>query len=252
MSHDGQELHRVSIPENMTSRGTGEVVALQDATVFDFMPALIGSRFQEVPELTERVHRDSLPGPYMALQYAYHEYALLCLDEGSLTDAIDAYRHSLENATGFIAAISQIRDNALLNESEVASLRLDVRFGALEQALMSAIWEGEVAFHPDDYAGFVKQVKAQEESRKGLGHMFFRSRNEARRGVEGATVSFSSIGGEYLSLLVEMHDYPMALYVAKELGLEEEIALLQQKADEAEKVDPRLRAIVDKNLPDSW
>jgi hypothetical protein len=240
----------VRIPAEFTSRGTGELVPLSEASEFDYMPQLIGSRFQEQPGLQAKIHADfvvSGSAPFLTAMSAYQEYAELLLMRGNLEGAVDAYKTSLYNATSFRHFLAPLGQAAVLSSEEAEKLDLGSQYGDLEQRMMDQIWQGDMAFHPEDYADFVAIVREQRKKRGELGNRLFRRSGDGERDYD------PEIGRQYIDLCIEMGDFSMAGYVAKALGFTDEHARLasMDALQVKTKNDPELKSIIADRMPRS-
>lgn len=240
--------YKVNMPQELRSRGTGERVLLHEVTPFDLMPQLIGSRFQELPGLQDVIHQDevvNLNVPFLTAVTAYKEYAALEIARGNVEAAINAYKTSLFNTASFMSFASGLGEAALLTSGEVERLDLEGQFGTLEDKIIDKVWEGEVAFHPDDYAKFVADVREQRKRRRELGRSFFENRSAREYDPE--------VGRQYINACVAVKDFRMAAYVASVLDIPAEEAqhLAAYKALPQDEDNPELRALVTKHLPRS-
>lgn len=248
--------YSVDIPLQLKSRGTGEQIPLSEATAFDFMPQLIGSRFQEVPELASGIHSDfvkSSYAPFMTAANAYMEHAELLLMRDDLMGAIEAYKTSLHNATSFVSMVSGLGSHAALSSAEVEKLDLDRQYGDLESRIAGAVWAGEVAFNPEAYAEFVRNVRRDraEYNRLNLLYFGYGHKEDKTSGIEKHD---PAVGREYLDLCVRMGSFGMATYVAKNLGSPDEAAYYKElEAQQTKsKNDSELKALIDKYMPRSY
>ena len=111
-SPDFGELRRVQISPDLLSRGSGEQVTLQEATVYDFMPPILGNRFRVDPILRQGVHFFSDAGSFMMGEEAFQELATNELQAGNLVPALEAYKRGLHKAVGFAGAMAALGDKA--------------------------------------------------------------------------------------------------------------------------------------------
>lgn len=237
MHKNKHELHSVHIPSEWLSRGTGEVVQLQEATVFDFMPQIIGSRFM-AGELNARLYNNGQgAGSFMASEDAYYNLAEDELQSGNLIEALDAYKRCLHYSVGFLGAMAALRGNALLNRAELDRLDLSGRFGDLEQALIRQIVAQDVAL-PASYPDFVKDVRQREKRYKELNKLFYDSIKPTAEGPRGD----KKLGEEYITHLVERGEYTHAGGICQDLGDEEGKVHYWQMAHTMPKNGPNPRA----------
>jgi hypothetical protein len=256
MGEPRRELYTAHIPEHILSRGTGEEIPLGEVTTFDVMPQLIGSTFLTTDELGQRVHlHGDHYGPFLAQENAYTRLAELELLEpasGGLIRAIDAYRRGLHRAIKWLGAVAALgspdHSLVLLTKDDIDRMDLSGRFGNLEDQLASQIWDGEVAFHPDRYTDFVREVRRLEKRRFQLHQLFFFGFSEACESVEADGQHNLEVGREYMDTCVAMHRFKEAARVAKELGLTEEEAKLLERARDEPRDNPRLASLLELEL----
>ena len=134
-----RDLQGVRINPDLLSRGTGEAVPLGEATVYDFMPPILGNRFRVDPTLRRGVHFFSDAGSFMMGEEAFQELATNELNAGNLVPALEAYKRGLHKAVGFAGAMAMLGDRALLNQAEIDRFNLPRRFGAIESGMISMI-----------------------------------------------------------------------------------------------------------------
>ncbi len=250
MSEPRGEFYTAKIRQEVLSRGTNDEVPLREVIAFDVMPQLIGAAYLTNDELRQRVHfHGNHRGPFLAKEAAYTRLVEVELAAGGLNRAIDAYRCGLHQALGWVSAIAMFGgpdgSRALLSKNEVERLNLISRFSHIEERLSARIWEGEVAFNPDSYTEFVREVRRLEKRRFQLHQLFFLGSSKAFEPVEADCMQNPEIGREYIDTCIAMNRFEEAAWVATELGLEEEEASLRERAKCEPKDNPRLAALLE-------
>jgi len=123
------ERKKVSISDNMKQRGSGKEIPRAEATVYDFMPVILGDQFRTNPVLLMQLFRDApVRGPMMLMQRAYTALGEQYVRDGKLTPALECYKFALYEQTGFIGFISGIQGSALLTPQEISHLNLESDF----------------------------------------------------------------------------------------------------------------------------
>ena len=162
-SPDNNKFNRYSINPDLLSRGSGERILLQDATVYDYMPKIIGSRFASVPDLRRSTHfYGDLFGPFLSQEAIYTSVAEEELRIGNLTSALEAYKRGLHAAVSFVGGMSLLQDVVVFTKSGAENLNLE-RFGKLEERLTHSVISQEVAFNQKRYVEWLSNVRGVEQ-----------------------------------------------------------------------------------------
>ncbi len=241
------ELQRVRIDPELLSRGTGERVFLQESTVYDFMPPILGNRFRVDPVLRRGVHFFSDAGSFMMGEEAFQELATNELNAGHLVPTIEAYKRGLHKAVGFAGAMAMLGNRALLSQAEIDRFDLPRRFGAIERRSIAMLIEAgeDTKINLPEYAAWVANIRRLEREALRLSQAFFGltpkySVDELPRGdkriwerdtsLKGATETGTKLRDTY----AEMQMYRQAAWISGELGDGEAKA----KYEELAKTDP--------------
>ncbi len=248
-SPDFGELKRVQINPDLLSRGSGEQVALQEATVYDFMPPIIGNRFRVDPTLRRGVHFFSDMGSFMMGEEAFQELATNELNAGNLVPALEAYKRGLHKAVGFAGAMAMMGDRALLNQAEIDRFNLPRRFGTIERGMISMIvGAGEdTKINLPEYADWVAGVRRLERDALNLNQQYFiglpkHPENPDIKWTDPdfrdtTTVGDQAVGVRLRDTYAEMKKYKSAAWISGELGDEEAKAKYEELA-KSEPQDP--------------
>lgn len=246
-SPDFGELRRIQISPDLLSRGSGEQVALREATVYDFMPPILGNRFRVDPTLRRGVHFFSDAGSFMMGEEAFQELATNELQAGNLVPALEAYKRGLHKAVGFAGAMASLGDRALLNQTEIDRFNLPSRFGAIEQGMISLIvGAGEdTKIDLPEYAAWLARVRGLERDAHRLNQQYFMGLPKHPENPDikwtdpdfrdTSTVGDPAIGVKLRDTYAEMGKYKSAAWISGELGDEEAKA----KNEEMAKTEPQ-------------
>lgn len=248
-SPDFGELTRVQVSPDLLSRGSGEQVTLQEATVYDFMPPILGNRFRVDPTLRRGVHFFSDAGSFMMGEEAFQELATKELDAGNLVPALEAYKRGLHKAVGFAGAMEMLGDRALLNQAEIDRFNLPRRFGTIERGMISMIvGAGEdTKIDLPEYAAWLAGVRGLEKDALRLNQQYFMGLPKHPENpdikwtdpdfIDTTTVGDPAIGIRLRYTYAEMQKYKSAAWISDKLGDEEAKAKYEELA-KAEPQDP--------------
>lgn len=151
---------KISIPSDMLQRGTSRSINRADATVFDFMPVLLGDQFRTDRTLSMQLFRYSpINGPFMLMEEAYSLLGQRYLNQGERIPALECYKFFLQQKTGFIGFVSSMQENALLSPGEISHLQLESPF---EEDLMTEISRGGKGVNSNIYYAWLDKIRAEK------------------------------------------------------------------------------------------
>jgi len=233
--------YRINISSERLSRGTGEQVPLREITVFDVMPQILGGRFADSEALRKRAyfHSDHIGVPYHILEDVYKQVAEEEIGKGRLDESLDAYRRSLHYGLTFTQCISNVQTLTIFTPVEILRLNLSESFGSLERKLTESVVQQEVAFHPDRYADFVREVRVLEKERHQLHQLFFFGESSMYETVTAPDIRNKAIGRQYVDTCVRMGKFSEAAWIAREMGDEAGSASYLVQAQNEPKDNPR-------------
>jgi hypothetical protein len=218
--------YSVEITNAMRSRGTGETVNRSELMALDVVPALIGSRFREVPRLRGRRHLygSHVGVPFLAIQEGYNNYARDALDKSQIPEAVEGYVRGIHYGLEWTRGVQLLGGAILLTPGEIGKLDPGSEVKELEEGLLRAITSQEVAFNPTTYADFIRKMRDEERKSLILKRRFFN--------VGAGESHDPEIGREYFDLLVKMGRYDDAAWIAQKLGYTEKKQTYEEMARE--------------------
>ncbi len=236
MSKDIKQLSTLKINPEMISRGTGQKINLSEATVYDFMPRIVGNRFREITPLRNAVHLyQEVSGPNLACEQAYTLLAIQELKEGNLDPALEAYKNALYYATHFLKGMTLMQNVALVTVEETQ--RLDFSsFQPLEEDLIQIVAAQKAVFDITAYVAFLDEVRALEKSASDLTGRYFRLMSEERDNPE--------LGKELRDLSLRMRRYSDAALISEKLGEADAEQEYRELSKNEPKTNPKLNQIL--------
>lgn len=283
MVPDRRDLHQPDLSGEWLSRGTGEEVPLSEATEFDIIPRLIGSRFLIDDNLRRRVHFNGHHmGPFLAIEETYRILAIQELESGDLEAALDAYKRALHHGKGWLGFIAMMGNHAALNSDELQKTNLGVRYRDLEDMLIYQIGNQGVVPSPADYAEFVRNIGRLEKTWwpfHQLFHMGQSTRDDAFElledpnskaefGLERDAIRSQLfediaivkapqtkdpiIGKKYLEICIEMSRFSEAVVIARDIGDLEAASKYEELAKEEPTDNPKFEEIFSVVLEESF
>ncbi len=160
----GKERKRIYIPKKVKQRGIGKEIDRKEATVFDFMPVILGNEFRTNDILSRQLFRDPpARGPFMLMNRAYPMLGTRYFNEEEITPALECYKFTLDAQTGFISFVSSVQ-NALLTQEEISNLRLG---SPLETSLINELSMNRKDLNIDieEYARWLEGLRTLKNQR---------------------------------------------------------------------------------------
>jgi hypothetical protein len=232
-------LYKVSIDPEMVSRGTGRPINRQESIVYDFMPRIIGVRFRTAP-LLRAVHfyggffDRGVNGPFLAQELAYGELFIEEFGKDNLTEALEAYKRGLYNATEWIKGMARIQNNALFSQAELQELDVGDKFREMEEALVLRLAPEGKPFDLDAYSAFLDEVRQLEKDARQLNQLYFMGAKGLPH-EDTAQKGNPETGRKLRDTYARMQRYSQAAWISEKIEDPE----AQSRFEELAKTDPK-------------
>jgi hypothetical protein len=235
------------IDVGLRTRGSDKSIDTATATVYDFMPRILGEHYRVDDALRPYLYcYGSLAAPFEPMQTAYRRLAENELLAGNTNASLEAYKRGLYNRLVVLGGITLLPDERLLTPTEIEAMDPAGEFSPVEDELVYTISADKHHMDMEPYLAFLDEIRDNEMMLRKLLRQY---RANGRDISSGQFADRDREAGELLvNTYARMLRYSDAAWISKELGdvdAEEEYSRL---ADRLLWENPRLGPFLANNI----